>query len=236
MSRIVRSAGSALVTGIALACRLAFAAVPGSPETPVAIADEPLHHVRYESAHFRVYTNWIEPGVWTLYHEHRFDQLSVIAADTSAATQLPGEKMKEQRAPAGTVVFFPYADLPTAYVHRVGARGSTPFVNIGLDFRDPLSGACANEGPSWQADGAELRKSTRRGQAYRLQLPGAGEVDLPNAGRGLLLVPLSGGNLELDGQTWEVEPGGFRFFERERPARLRNPGSTAATVMVVDAC
>ena len=97
---------------------------PGSASAPVPVTAEPLHVVRHEGEHFILYTNWIEPGTWTLYHEHRNDQMSVIAADVVGATQVPAQEPRELGVPAGIVVFFPYADSPSPYVHRVGARGT----------------------------------------------------------------------------------------------------------------
>jgi hypothetical protein len=192
--------------------------------------------VRHESEHFILYTNWIEPGQWTLYHEHRNDQMSVIAADAVAATQLPGEEPGERKVPAGTVLFFPYADSQSPYVHRVGARGTSAFVNFGLEFRDPPGPGCTTDAPRWQATNSELRVTSRRAQAHRLMLPAGAPVELPVEGRALLIVPLGSATLQLDDEEWRAELGGFQFFETRRPARLRNAGATATTLMVVDAC
>jgi hypothetical protein len=54
----------------------------------VPVIAEPLHVVRHSSGHFLIYSNRIEPGVWTLHHEHDNDQLAVIDADTTAASQI----------------------------------------------------------------------------------------------------------------------------------------------------
>ena len=73
---------------VALICAVMAAAAgqpTGSADDPVPVTKEPLHVVQHRGAHFLIYTNWIEPGVWTLYHQHRNDLLAVIAADTKAA-------------------------------------------------------------------------------------------------------------------------------------------------------
>jgi hypothetical protein len=219
-----------------LGCMSSAFAGPGSARAPVPVTEEPLHVVRHESQHFILYTNWIEPGSWTLYHEHRNDQMSVIAADVVGATQVPGEEPRQQGVPAGTALFFPYADSMSPYVHRVGARGTAPFVNFGLEFRDPPGVACTDDTPRWHPAHAELRKTTRRGQAHRLTLPAGAVASLPQAGRALLLVPLGSATLQLDDQAWHAELGGFQFYESKRPAELRNAGRETATLMVVDGC
>ena len=45
----------------------------------MSVLEEPLRVVRYRSDPFIVYTNWVEPGQWTLYHAHDKDLLAVIA-------------------------------------------------------------------------------------------------------------------------------------------------------------
>lgn len=202
----------------------------------VPVTQEPLHVVVHRGEHFMVYTNWIEPGVWTLYHEHRNDLLAVIAADTAAASQLPGAEPQQQAAPAGTLVFFPYADSDVAFVHRVGGRGSSPFINIGLEFQDSIAAACPARRPGWNEARAEVLAPNRRGQGYRLQLPVAATVALPQHGRGLLIVPLAEASLEIDGEEWSAVIGDFRFYDRDLPGSIRNSGTAAVTVVFFDAC
>jgi hypothetical protein len=207
----------------------------GGPDDPVPVTAEPLHQVQHRGEHFLVYTNWIEPGVWTLYHQHRNDLMAVIAADTRAASQQPEAAPREQEGPAGSVIFFPYADSAQAYVHRVGATGNTPFVNVGLEFLDPPSLACDTEALTWYEPSAQPLEPNRRGRAYRLALPADTRIDLPRSGRGLLLVPLGRATLELDREAWPAVTGDFRFYETP-PTSLRNAGEAPATLVVFLAC
>ena len=143
-------------------------AAPGtSPVDAVPVTEEPLHVVRYRSPQFLIYTNWIEPDVWTLYHRHATDLLAVIPAATSAASQVPGGEPEGQAAPAGSVVFFPYSDRASPYVHRVGAQGDSPFINIGLDFQASPAGDCEMRLGDWASAQATEIASNRRGSAYR---------------------------------------------------------------------
>ncbi|MFV0476800.1 MAG: hypothetical protein ACK5ME_03075 [Parahaliea sp.] len=52
---------------------------------PVSVMDESLHIFGYHSNRFMIYTNWIEPGVWTRCHKHEHDQVAIIAAGTTVA-------------------------------------------------------------------------------------------------------------------------------------------------------
>lgn len=219
------------------AIALVEAAQPtGGPDDPVPVTAEPLHEVQHRDQHFLIYTNWIEPGVWTLYHQHRNDLMAVIAADTRAASQEPAAEPREQKGPAGSVIFFPYADSPRAYVHRVGATGSTPFINVGLEFLDAPNAACDTRALTWSETAARPLEPNRRGRAYRLELPADTGVDLPRSGSGLLLVPLGEATLELDDAAWPAVVGDFRFYEQQSPKSLRNAGGGSASLVVFLAC
>lgn len=207
--------------------------------------EEPLHIVRADEPPFVIYTNDLQPAVWTQYHQHRTDLLAVIAADTRVAGQVPGEEAKAQNAPAGAVVFFPYADSKTPYVHRVGVTGEQPFVNIGVEFHDPLGSQCQGIAP-WKGPGIKATTSNRRGSAYHLQLSSGASALLPTQGRGLLLVPLGDSqpenNLQLDSQAWQPALGDFRFYsdfskqKNPRPTQIKNSGESSVHMTVFVAC
>jgi hypothetical protein len=204
--------------------------------TVVPVFEEPLHVVKHRGEHFVVYTNWLEPDVWTLYHEHRYDLLSVIAADVVALNQSPGARPREQFAPAGSMVFFPYADYPEPGIHRVGVSGEGPFINVGIEFRDPISASCEADTETWQAAGVTATAVNRRGHGYRVSISAGAEVALPKTGRGLLLVPLGDNELRVDGDPWTPKPGDFRFYDLRRPAGLGNGSNATAELIVFNAC
>ena len=225
---------------IGLLCATAAAPVraegAGSAVHPVAVTEEPLHVVRHRGDDFIVYTNWIEPGVWTLYHQHRHDLLAVIAAATTAASQEAGGEPREQSAPAGTLVFFPYADSDEPFVHRVGGSGQSPFINIGLEFQNSIAVTCPGSLPAWTDASVEPLAPNRRGQGYRLRLAGGAEVALPKQGRGLLVVPLGTATLAVDEVPWNVSLGDFRFYNGSVPGRVGNRGSETVSLVVFSAC
>ena len=197
---------------------------------------EPLHVVRYHCDQFMIYTNWVESGVTTQYHKHAHDLLAMIPVQTTVTGQKPGEEPGRQVISPGTVGFFPYADNPQPYVHRVGAIEGTTFVNVGLDFRLPVSQACDGGEPLWAGPEIELLQLNRRGQPYLVTLQSGGSVGLPADGRALLLVPIGDAELSTDAEPWSSKVGDFRFFEGSRPALLNNRGAGAVTVMVFKAC
>ncbi len=219
---------------------LPLLAAAGAETVPsVPVTEEPLHIIRHRGDHFIIYTNSIEPGVWTQYHEHRKDLLAILAANVTAASQIPGEEERIQEAPAGTVLFYPYANAAMPFIHRVGVLGDGPFINIGLEFQDDDTGECSANAP-WNNPVTEAVSANRRGQAYRLTLPPGVNVALPRDGRGLLLVPLGPSTLVLDLDTWAAIPGDFQIYDGDtagtRPAQLRNGGKETVSLIVFSAC
>ena len=134
--------------------------------------------VRYRSPRFVLYTNNFLPGHVTLYHSHRNDLVAVIAGDSIAVNQKPGGEPTEQKVPAGTVVLFPYADLPSPYVHRISVAGELPFINIGVEFLDAIPSAetCAQLTPL-QLESVAMISDNRRGRGYSVALA-AGQTAL----------------------------------------------------------
>jgi hypothetical protein len=209
----------------------------------VPVTEEPRHIVRHRSERFLIYTNWLMPGEWTLFHEHRNDLLAVIAGDTVSVNQLPGSPPTERPVPAGTVVLFPYADSPTPQVHRVSVAGHQPFINVGLEFLEspPAAGRRAGVSP-YAADVAQLIADTRRGRAYKAKLIPGQALPLPQQGSAQLLVALDAARLTFEAsgndgtrQEWPATQGDFHFFETNWPSRIINSSDHAATVIVFQA-
>ena len=221
-------AAAAILTGIAHTRAEKIRVVP--------VFEEPLHVVKYRGEHFTIYTNWIESGIWTQYHEHRYDLLSIVVGDVLALNQIPDAAPQEQSAPSGTLVFFPYADFSEAAIHRVGVSGDHPFINIGVEFRDQIANGCATGTETWQAPGVQMIAENRRGYGYRLTISVGSEVVLPEMGRALFLVPLGASEFDLDGEPWISKPGDFRFYDGARSIALANRGSEASEVIIFIAC
>lgn len=233
-SRLFVAAISSLLT---FAGPIAIGAVPGAgggSTTSVPLTEEPMHLVRHRSDRFLIYTNRIHPGEWTLYHRHRNDLLAVIAGDASVVNQIADGEPIEQKAPAGTVVLFPYADKSAPYVHRISVTGRAPFINVGLEFISPLLLAGKRSAmPVYSGAGVRLIAENRRGRAYRIDLPAKQSLALPkkttadiNPGSAVLIVALGTGTISFTGETevshWEAGQGDFRFHESVWPEQISN--------------
>ncbi|MBL0075722.1 MAG: hypothetical protein IPP41_07155 [Rhodocyclaceae bacterium] len=222
------------------ACLLNLTAT-GMALAAVPVTEEPGHIVRYRSARFVLYTNNFAPGDWTLYHEHRNDLLAVIAGETIAISQKLGGEPGEQKVPAGTVAFFPYADMTDGYVHRVSVSGTKPFINIGVDFQEIAPSAERRAlVPTWSSKFAKLIAENRRGRAYRIELDPGQALVIPDNGSALLVVALSTAtiifsNATTDASPWESNMGDFKFFESARPQQLSNASANGASLIVFQA-
>ena len=203
------------------------------PDGVVPATEEPGHIVRYRSPRFVLYTNNFLPGHVTLYHSHRNDLLAVIAGDSIAVNQKPGGEPTEQKVPAGTVVLFPYADLPSPYVHRISVAGELPFINIGVEFLDAIPSAeMRAQLMPLKLDSVTMISDNRRGRGYSVALAAGQTLAIPSQGSAVLVVAVDEGQLQLDDAAWTVTKGDFRFFESTRPKRVSN-SSTHGIVLIL---
>lgn len=246
----MKTSVNAILTGtlIALATTHSVIAAPdsASPQLPMAlvapskvvsVTEEPGHIVRHRSPRFIIYTNHFEPGDWTLYHEHRNDLLAVIVGETVAINQKLGGESTGQIVPAGTVAFFPYADMPSGYVHRISVGGTLPFINVGLDFQEAVPSAERKAAlPMLDGKAVTVIGENRRGRAYRIELGAGQSLDLSAAGTALLIVALETSSIMLEDHSavslWDPVPGDFRFFEKNLPQRMRNRSNHSSRVII----
>jgi len=165
----------------------------------------------------------------------------VIAGETIAISQKLGGEPGEQKVPAGTVAFFPYADMTDGYVHRVSVSGTKPFINIGVDFQEIAPSAERRAlVPTWSSKFAKLIAENRRGRAYRIELDPGQALVIPDNGSALLVVALSTAtiifsNATTDASPWESNMGDFKFFESARPQQLSNASANGASLIVFQA-
>lgn len=242
MMRLFGTLALSLVTVFAMPAQGAeFTPTPGAteilPADVVPVTKEPLHIVRLQSTNFLIYTNHIFPGSWTLYHQHRNDLLAVIAGDTVSLNQAPNGATSERVVPAGTVVLFPYADMPSGYVHRVSVAGDKPFINVGLEFLGSVpSPEQRAKMPEWSDGATRMVSDNRRGRAYDIELATGQTLALPRPGSALLLVALGDALLALSGMPdWSAHRGDFQFHEAARPAQIENKGRHPARLILFNA-
>jgi quercetin dioxygenase-like cupin family protein len=97
----------------------------GTAADPVAVEQEPHHHVVFENQYVRVLDVVVKPGGTTLFHKHSLDNVAVQLSDATIRRQFPGEDWVISPGKDGSVSFI--AGIKTPYVHRIANIGSTVF-------------------------------------------------------------------------------------------------------------
>jgi len=97
----------------------------GTATDPVAVEQEPHHHVIFENQYVRVMEVIVAPGETTLFHKHSLDNVPVFLSDAAVKRQFVGGDWAPSPAKEGSVGFT--AGTKTPYVHRITNAGTTVF-------------------------------------------------------------------------------------------------------------
>jgi quercetin dioxygenase-like cupin family protein len=97
----------------------------GTATNPVAVEQEPHHHVIFENQYVRVLDVVLHPGETSLFHRHSLDNVAIQLSDATMKRQSPGEDWAASPAKEGSVGFIGGTKSP--YIHRISNAGTTVF-------------------------------------------------------------------------------------------------------------
>jgi quercetin dioxygenase-like cupin family protein len=98
----------------------------GTAADPVAVEQEPHHHVVFENQYVRVLDVIVKPGETTLFHRHSLDNVAVQLSDGTIKRQSPGEDwVTSTPSTEGSASFIAGTRKP--YVHRIANIGTSDF-------------------------------------------------------------------------------------------------------------
>jgi quercetin dioxygenase-like cupin family protein len=112
-------------TGVPVKPAAVASSAAGTATDPVAVEQEPHHHVIFENQYVRVLDVVVDPGDTTLFHKHSLDNVAVQLNDAAIKRQFPGEDWVATPAKEGSAGFV--AGTKTPYVHRISNTGATVF-------------------------------------------------------------------------------------------------------------
>lgn len=104
----------------------------GTAADPVAVEQEPHHHVVFENQYVRVLDVVVQPGETTLFHRHSLDNVAVQLSDATIQRQYPGQDWVTSPAKDGSVGFTAGTKIP--YVHRITNIGSAVFHVLDIEI------------------------------------------------------------------------------------------------------
>ena len=173
----------------------------------VEVHDEPRHRFRYRNDFAYLYDVLIPPGDITLYHRHTEDTLYVAIGDVHVCNQALGAEPQDGTVAKGTTMVMPHRTKPL--IHQVTNQGDEAMRLIGAEV---LASPPVTSDTPLEASGITLEADKPRLRAYRVKLePGETTGPLTCNFSGLLIV-ISGGTLQIDGDAPRVlslDPAAF---------------------------
>jgi quercetin dioxygenase-like cupin family protein len=104
----------------------------GTETDPVAVEQEPHHHIVFENQYVRVLDVVVNPGDTTLFHTHSLDNLAVQLSDAMIKRQYPGQPWVDAPAKEGSVGFNAGTQKP--YTHRITNAGTSVFHVLDIEI------------------------------------------------------------------------------------------------------
>jgi hypothetical protein len=206
------------------ACALLFTALPAlAQDRIVPIDEEPMHVLKFQNAHVRLFDVQLPPGYEALWHTHLHDGVFVnIEAAATTAQDLGGPQVAREPRMIGETYFINYSKKPKA--HRVANTGSTAYRVTDTEIHQ----GCGRFVPQPDGPGQTLILENERVRVSRLLLgPGERIALHPACG---MLVSVSDGELvfESDGPPERIttHPAGFKWRDTFRAVTLVNTGAT----------
>ena len=217
------------VSPLFLLCSCIFAAQEAV--APVAVENEPLHHVVFKNESVTVLHLTLPPGDRTLYHTHTHDRVAVNLSTTSITQQT----FNEQEGPASPTApgnISVYTLAGNSFTHRVHNIGAAPFDVIDVE----LLNRPANPSPAAAAVVAGENPSAR---VYNWALAPGSVSPMHTHARPYLIVAATGFTLRMtgpDGQTsqHDVKAGDFHWVDAQVTHSLANAGSTAGQIVEIE--
>lgn len=106
------------------------------PGGPLAVEEEPHHHLVYQNQYVRMLEVRLAPGETTEFHTHSHDNLAVRLSEAVVTRQDQGKDwVPPSKVVPGEVSLTKGAESP--YTHRVKNVGNTPFRVIDVELLQP---------------------------------------------------------------------------------------------------
>lgn len=201
-------------------------------QSPVAVANEPRHHLKFENEYVRVFDVVVPPDDATLFHTHSNDYAFVTIGDAKLKAEVMGSQPADLILKNGEARF-----TKGPITHRVTNVASTPFRNITIEIlRSP--GPAGTSTPD-TSPGHSIVLENERVRIERLILEPGQSTNMHTHGLSALSVFLTNAKVlvESPGQkpeTMEYKPGDFRWRAAPVTHSIKNIGSTRFEAVGID--
>jgi quercetin dioxygenase-like cupin family protein len=197
--------------------------LPSVAQSPVPVAKEPRHHLKYENDYVRVFDVVVPPGDATLFHVHSNDYAFVSIGDANLKAQVLDREPSDLILKDGEVRF-----TKGPITHRVTNVSSAPFRNITIEIL-ASPGAKNDAAQSHAITGHTLILENDRVRVERLVLEPGQSTGMHEHKLSGLAVAVSSGKIILESpgqkaQRVEFKPGEFRWHTGAMTHKLTNAG------------
>jgi quercetin dioxygenase-like cupin family protein len=199
-----------------------FGLLPSIVQSPVPVASEPRHHLKFENEYVRVFDVVVPPGDATLFHTHANDYLFVSIGDANLKAEIMGNQPGTLILKDGEVRY-----TKATITHRIANLTKEPFRNITIEvLKSPGSQAGLTE-----IAGHTLVLENDRVRVERLILEPGQSTNMHEHSLSGLGVAVSGAKVMIESpgqkpQTVDFKPGEFRWHDGKIAHSLKNVGKT----------
>ncbi|MFY9556443.1 MAG: hypothetical protein WAV20_01365 [Blastocatellia bacterium] len=205
---------------------------PSSVQSPVPVAAEPRHHLKFENEYVRVFDVMVPPGDATLFHVHSNDYVFVTIGDANLKAEVLGGQPVDLVLKNGEARF-----SKGPITHRVSNPAQAPFRNITIEILKSPGAAGASTPDT--SPGHSIVLDNERVQVERLVLEPGQSTNMHTHGLSALSVFLSRSKVRVESpgkqsETIEYKPGDFRWRAAPVTHSLKNIGTTRFEAVGID--
>lgn len=201
-------------------------------QSPVPVANEPRHHLKFENDYVRVFDVVVPPGDATLFHVHSSDYAFVSIGDATLKAEVMGGQPGDLIVKDGESRF-----TKGPITHRVTNVAKTPFRNITIEIlKSP--GAVGASTPD-TSPGHSIVLENDRVRIERLILEPGQSTNIHTHNLSALSVFLTKSKVRVESkgakpETIEYTPGDFRWRAAPVTHSIKNIGSTRFEAVGID--
>jgi quercetin dioxygenase-like cupin family protein len=205
---------------------------PSTVQSPVPVANEPRHHLKFKNEYVRVFDVVVPPGDATLFHVHSNDYAFVSIGDATLKAEVMGGQPGDLILKNGEARF-----TKGPITHRVTNVASAPFRNITIEILKspgPVGFSTLDTSP-----GHSIVLENDRVRIERLILEPGQSTKTHTHNLSALSVFLTTSKVRIESpgakpETIEYKPGDFRWRAAPVTHSIKNIGSTRFEAVGID--
>jgi len=206
--------------------------LPSTVQSPVPVANEPRHHLKFENEYVRVFDVVVPSGDTTLFHIHSNDYAFVTIGDARLKAEVMGSEPADLILKNGEARF-----TKGPVTHRVSNPTSAPFRNITIEILKspgPVGFSTPDTSP-----GHSIVLDNDRVRIERLILEPGQSTNIHTHSLSALSVFLTKAKVRIESpgakpETIEYKPGDFRWRTAPVTHSIKNIGSTRFEAVGID--